>query len=184
MSMAAQTESGQAHLDLRAFLAGSGATVALVAGAVVAFLAVGALLAFDELPFGGGDDDPAVVEIDGARGPERAAAALAGASRAVAESPAAGSARAAGPGAQDDSGDGGVLGATPDLQGSPVPSAVGTGPGGTQGTLGDTIEGAEGGAGNAGVDLPLSEVTGDATRPLDDAIAGLSRGLDPQGPGD
>ena len=175
MSTIPQTGSRHHRLNLRAFLAGSGATVALIAGAVIAFLTIGALFAFDDLPFGGGDDGATVVEIGGAAGPEGAAAALAGASRAIASPPTRPTATPAGGTAPRTPGEGSVLGATQLGQDSALSPAIGTGPGSDgAGALGDTIGGAEDEAGNAGADLSLSDLTGDATRSLDDAVGGIS----------
>ncbi|MGI9019436.1 MAG: hypothetical protein ACR2G3_01835 [Solirubrobacterales bacterium] len=78
--------------NLRAYLAGTGATGALVVGALVAFLSVGALVAFDGFPLGGDDASGQVslAEGPGGQAPEAAAAALAGIPDAVAATPAGG----------------------------------------------------------------------------------------------
>lgn len=78
--------------NLRAYLAGTGATGALVAGALVAFLTVGALVAFDGFPLGGDDASGQISLADqpGGEAPEAAAAALAATPGAVAASPAGG----------------------------------------------------------------------------------------------
>lgn len=166
--------------SLRAYLAGGGATTALIAGAVVAFLAIAALVAFDGLPFADGDASGEVQIAEVPTGaPETAAVALggAGAAGAVADAPATGSALAPAPGSALETGGPGSIGGS----GSPIgdddappadpesedPTPAPDGGGGSQGPLGGTVDNLEQSAGNLGLDLPLNEVTGGLTRPLD-----------------
>ena len=83
--------------NLRTYLAGTGATGALIAGALVAFLTVGALVAFNGFPLGGDDADGSVSLADqpGGQAPESAAAALGATPGAVAATPAGGTVLAA-----------------------------------------------------------------------------------------
>src|SRR5919201_4396940 len=89
----------------RAYLAGTGATGSLIAGAMVIFLSLAALVAFRGLPFGssGGDFGSAYVDASRAGPPEAAARTLAAAPRNVASAPVpgapVGAAGLAGPGA-------------------------------------------------------------------------------------
>jgi hypothetical protein len=184
MSTIGQTDSRPRRLNLRAFLAGGGATLALVGAAVVAFIGIGALVAFDELPFGGGDDGASVVEIGSAETGDSVAAILGDAADPVSPARAAARAASAPAGASEAPSAGTPPPASPGQpQGAPVPSAIGTGPGPDGGgTLGDTIRGAEDDARDAGADVPLSELTDDATRPLDEAVGGIGGGLDQPGP--
>lgn len=66
MSMEARTKPNTRarNFNLRAFLAGGGATAALVAAAVLVFASLGAYVAFEGLPVGSGDDEAAQVAVD------------------------------------------------------------------------------------------------------------------------
>jgi hypothetical protein len=57
MSSIAQTESrrGRRNFNLRAYLAGTAATAALLGAVVITFASLGAYVAFNGLPIGGGD---------------------------------------------------------------------------------------------------------------------------------
>ena len=92
---------GWRHLraHLRAYLAGVGATTALTAGALVAFLSLATFVAFKGLPLGGSSDDAGAAYLGSNAGaaPATAAAALAAARAAVAKDPVPGS-RAGGSG--------------------------------------------------------------------------------------
>lgn len=146
--------------NLRAYLAGTGATGALIAGALVAFLTVGALVAFNGFPLGGDDADGSVSLADqpGGQAPESAAAALGATPGAVAATPAGGT----------------VLAAI-------LPGGIGIGPGGPIGGTGP-------GGGTGGGDNPTtpvdpgggSGVVGGAVEDVDGSTGGL--GLPPLGP--
>jgi hypothetical protein len=177
MSAVAETpaSTGSNGVNVRAFLAGGGATTALIAAAVIAFLSVAALVAFNGLPIGGGEDDASTVQVGevpanttGPGAPEAAAAALAAAPGAVADSPAAATAidptLVPGFGA----GPGGLTGGADGVPGTPgAPTAPGTGAGGA---LGGAVGGVDDTAGDLGLDVPLDEVTGPITGPLDQTI--------------
>lgn len=66
MSMEAETNTDVRirNFNLRAYLAGGGATVALIAGAVLVFASLGAYVAFEGLPVGGGDDDGGQIAVE------------------------------------------------------------------------------------------------------------------------
>lgn len=66
MSMEAKTNTDvrTRNFNLRAYLAGGGATVALIAGAVLVFASLGAYVAFEGLPVGGGDDDGGQIAVE------------------------------------------------------------------------------------------------------------------------
>jgi hypothetical protein len=166
--------TGSNGVNTRAFLAGGGATTALIAAAVIAFLSVAALVAFNGLPIGGDNADSATVQVGevpttgSGNAPELAAAAAGGAAGAVAATPAAATAvdpslipgfPGAGSGLNGAPGSGALL---PGADG--VPTAPGTG---SSGVLGGTVGGLEDTAGNAGLDLPLSDLSGGLTGPLD-----------------
>jgi len=148
--------------NLRAYLAGTGATGALIAGAVVAFLSIGAIVAFDGFPLGGDDASGQVSLADqpGGTAPETAAAALGGAPGGVAASPVGGA----------------ILAAS-------IPSLTTTGPtAGGSGTLGPGIDGpgeipgtgSDGGA-TTGLVEDVSDTTG---LPLQDTTSGLTNTVD------
>ena len=69
---------GHLHTHLRTYVAGVGATAALTAGALVAFLSLATFVAFNGLPFGGSSDDAgsAYLESSLSAAPTAAAAAL------------------------------------------------------------------------------------------------------------
>lgn len=179
MSAIAETPSSTASngVNTRAFLAGGGATTALIAAAVIAFLSVAALVAFNGLPIGGGGADAGSVQVGevpatGANAPELAAAALGDAPGAVAATPAASTAidPTQIPGFAGSGGAPGVPGAPGTvLGGSGAPSVAGSGSSGS-GVLGGTVGGVEDTAGNLGLDLPLNDATNELTGPLDQTL--------------
>ncbi len=158
--------------NIRTYLAGTGASGALVAAAVVAFLTVGALFAFDGMP-----GDPAPSEegsvFVGQSAPGAAATAVADAPGAVADAPAPLPPAAvdalfaaagpdgglppgapAGPGAPTTDG-GTILGTgTGDAPAAPTPTS--------QGTVGGLVDGVGQATGNP--DL------GEATKPITDPV--------------
>ena len=72
-----KTPSAPRNGNLRAYLAGGGATAALVAAAVVVFVGVAAFVGFNGLPFGADDSPDSTVNL-AADVPEAAAGAAAG----------------------------------------------------------------------------------------------------------
>lgn len=180
MSAIAESPSSTASngVNTRAFLAGGGATTALIAAVVIAFLSVAALVAFNGLPIGGGDADAGSVQVGevptatGANAPELAAAALGGAPAAVAASPAAATAvdPTLIPGLTGPGGAPGLTGSGTGLDdGSGTPTAPGAGTAGS-GVLGGTVGGLEDTAGNLGLNLPLGDATNGLTGPLDQTV--------------
>ena len=168
--------------DRRAYLAGVGATTALIGAAIVAFLSVAAFVAFNGLPFGAEDSSEATVGLT-AGAPEAAATAAAPAAGAVAAAPAT-----PGPAATAE-----ILAALPPgtlppgtPPGGPGPGDPGNptlpmgGPGVTlpgggtaaPGALGNAVGGLENTASGLGLGLPLTDLTGDVTKNLDDAVKG------------
>lgn len=74
--------------NIRAYLAGTGATAALVAGALVVFLSLAAFVGFKGLPFGGSSErGDLYLGSNAGAAPEAAAAALGAAPGAVAAAP-------------------------------------------------------------------------------------------------
>jgi hypothetical protein len=167
--------------NLRAYLAGTGATGALVGGAVVVFLAATAFVAFSGFSLGGDDASGQVaIGTDDAGAPEAAALALAGASTAVAPAPAGGVVLAAsGPG----SGPAGGSGPGDGPGGSVGPGGPGGSGGGSEPPTTPPPGGSDGGGSVTGVvqdldettsglglNLPLSQVTGPVTQQVDQTV--------------
>jgi hypothetical protein len=177
------------NANVRAYMAGGGATAALVAAAVVVFLGVAAFVGFNGLPFGADDAPDATVNL-AAGVPEAAAGAAAPTADAVAADPATPSAAAIGeilaalpPGAT-----GSIPGLAPGTTGPGgtipnVPGVIppGTGGGGevptTPGALGTTVGGLENMAGDLGLNLPLTDLTEGLTGPLDKTVTDTVNGL-------
>ena len=156
--------------DVRAYLAGTGATGALIAGAVIAFLTVGALVAFDDALLGGDDatGSAALADLPGGTAPETAAAALAATPGGVAGRPAGGVVLAAAvPGGE------GAAGSPPgsDTAGSAGPAGPGTGgPTPTDnGPLSGAVQSVDDTTGPIGVP-PVSPATGPITDQVDDSV--------------
>src|SRR2546427_13080301 len=84
---------GHLRPHLRAYLVGIGATTALTAGALVAFLSLATFVAFTGLPLGGSSDNAgaAYLGANTTAAPTAAAAALGAARAAVAKVPVRGS---------------------------------------------------------------------------------------------
>src|SRR3954453_9712547 len=98
---------------LRAYLAGTGATGALIAGAVIVFLSLATYVAFNGIPFGGNgaSSGTSFVGVQTNGTPAGAAAALAAAPGLVAAAPVPGAPiGAGGPGAGGAGGGGGGFG--------------------------------------------------------------------------
>jgi hypothetical protein len=162
--------------NLRAYLAGSGATTALIAGLLILFLAAGAFVAFSGNPFGGDDaSDSVTIGNQTAGAPEAAALALTPGPDAVAAGP---TALVGGPGAAVDGGAAfaaGVPGA-----GSPGSAFPGTGPGGDGGTggggssgggtLGNTVGAVDDIGNSLGLNLNLDQTTAPLTDRLDRTV--------------
>lgn len=159
--------------NLRTYLAGTGATGALIAGAIVAFLSVGAIVAFDGFPLGGDDAEGSLslAEQPGGEAPEAAAAALAATPGAVADSPAGGTVIAAILPGGIAIGPGGPIG-----PGGNTTTGTGTGGGDNPNT--PTTPGTPGGGPVSGLVEDVDETTsglglpglGPATKPLTDAV--------------
>ena len=165
------------NANLRTYLAGGGATAALVAAAVTVFLGVAAFVGFNGIPFGADEGAGATVNL-AAGAPEAAALAAAPTAGAVAAAPTAPSAAALAE----------ILAALP--PGAPIPGLPGItttgtgtgtlppgvidppddGPAPTPGALGNAVSGLEDTAAGLGLDLPLGDLTDGVTGPLDKTI--------------
>ena len=172
------------NTNLRAYLAGGGATAALVAAAVVVFLGVAAFVGFNGLPFGADDSPEAAVNL-AAGVPAAAATAAAPTADAVAADPATPSAAAVAeilaalpPGAVPNIP--GITSSTPGFDGggsnlpggeTPIPGTP------APGTLGNAVAGLEDTAGNLGLDLPLGDLTDGLTGPLDKTVKDTVNGV-------
>lgn len=187
-AIADSRSSDPGHVNLRAYLAGGGASTALIAAAVLAFLTIAALVAFNGLPFAG-DGDSGKARIAGSPGgaPEAAAAAAAAAPGAVAATPAAPTAVAPAPGGAGSAsgGQGGASGpiaTAPPAGGSPPGTAPGTSPApsgaGSGGVVGGTVGGVEQTAGSIGLDVPLTDATQGVTGPVDQVVGGALNDVD------
>ena len=166
MDAAIQTEVGPAHANMRAYLAGTGATGALIGGALIVFLALAAFVAFNGLPLAGqgtGEGSISLSERSIASGaPESAALAAANAPRTVAATPAAPVPTTT------------VQAVDPSLVAdNTVPGNFGEEPPGTDtgtdggGPLGSVLGGVDDTTGSVGLDLPLGPATDQLTGPID-----------------
>jgi hypothetical protein len=107
MTTLTPTGSTPRFIHLRAYLAGAGATGALVAGAAIVLLSVATFLGFNGLPFGGSGGESGNAYLRSAAGvPAATAAALGAAPGAVSARPAAGAATGGGAGGGLSSGPG------------------------------------------------------------------------------
>jgi hypothetical protein len=162
--------------NLRAYLAGTGATGALVGGAVVVFLAATAFVAFNGFSLGGDDADGqvAIGTDTGAGAPEAAALALAAGPTAVAPTPAGGVVLAAtGPGSGTGGGSGDGFGSDgPDGPGGPGGPGPGEPPpgGSDGGAVGGVVQDLDETTSGLGVNAPLSQVTGPLTQQVDKTV--------------
>ncbi|MDQ3572968.1 MAG: hypothetical protein M3383_08935, partial [Actinomycetota bacterium] len=86
MESAIKLPSVKRPSDKRAYLAGGGATAALVAAAVIVFLGIAAFVGFNGLPFGSDDGEDATVNLI-SEAPQAAAAAASGTAGSVAATP-------------------------------------------------------------------------------------------------
>jgi hypothetical protein len=139
MTTLSETQAhGPRATHLRAYLAGTGATGALVAGALVVFLSLATYVAFNGIPFGGsgGNSDTSYVGVRASGTPAAAAAALGAAPGAVAAAPVpgapigAGGARAGGGGGGAGGGAGGSGSGGGFIPGGGTPPSGSTPPGG------------------------------------------------------
>ena len=64
MEAKTNTDVRTRNFNLRAYLAGGGATVALIAAAVLVFASLGAYVAFEGLPVGGGEDGGGQIAVE------------------------------------------------------------------------------------------------------------------------
>ena len=172
------------NFNLRAYLAGAGATTALIAGAIVVFASLGAYVAFNGLPVGSGNENATQLTIGSAEVTPtagllgRAAGAVAAtAAASTATAPGTASAQqGSGPGAGPDASPadpppgGPAPGPTVDPT-IPPPGATPTDPGAT-GPAAAPVGGAVGGVSDA-TGLPLDDATNGITGPVDDALGGV-----------
>jgi hypothetical protein len=168
--------------NLRAYLASTGATGALTAGALTIFLGLAAFVGFDDMPLGGGGDAQGTILLDSGAGapgaPEAAAVGLAAAPGAVAATPVApaGGALAGGPGGSQGGGPGG--GGITGPGGGPgggtggggVPPGGGTPPATQPGVLGGTVNNLQNAVSGLGINAPLNNITAPITGPVDQIL--------------
>ena len=171
----------RAHL--RAYLVGVGATAALTAGALVAFLSLATFLAFHGVPFGGSSDDAGAAYLDSNTSAAPTAAAALGAARGAVAKNAAPGPREAGPAARSAAAAGsrgtGSGGGDPSASG-PNESGVSTAAGditspavaipslpSTSGPATDAVQGVDNAAGTN-----LSGSTGGVTGTADGEVSG------------
>lgn len=148
------------NFNLRAYLAGSAATTALIAGAIVVFASLGAYVAFNGLPIGSGDENASQLTIGAqARAPQAAAASLARAPGAVAATAAAGRATAPGAGQPAGGNAGGGSSAGPSTADPIAP---------TTGTTATTPSGVPTGGASSATG-PIDAIGGTANVPLGNA---------------
>jgi hypothetical protein len=199
MSMEAKTETDVPvrNFNLRAYLAGGGATVALIAAAVLVFASLGAYVAFEGLPIGNSDDDAAQVAVE-----QSEAAVTVRGSRAAGGSDAGdrgGEGASAGTGGGG-SGDRGSAASSSDLATAPLPASGGESGAGGSGAAPQPVEpaaepnGTQSASNSAApgpipqpvaeAETALGDVTGlpvdlpDAvTAPLDDTLEGVNDAL-------
>lgn len=199
MAPPTNTEPAPTPFNLRGYIAGAGATAALIAGAVIVFLSAAAFVAFNGMPFGSTDETvQGTIAIASGNAPETAAARAANAGssvsrKAVAISPAAAAeiARAngtahTGPGASK----GNSSAPTIDpVTGDTVPgTGTITDPGTTaspttaptipttpasSGTSSGIVNGVDDAASSAGVHTGLGDATSGITGQVDGAVNGV-----------
>jgi hypothetical protein len=176
MTALTHTEATPRTSHVRAYLAGTGATGALIAGAVVVFLAIAAWVAFNGFPLGGSgtDEGSASIGTGSAGAPETAAAALGAATGAVAAAPVPGApvgfATVGGPG-------GGTSPGGPNGQNGPSTGPIETPPGGgpvadpdaNYGTTG-LVQNVDQTTSALGLPTNLSGLTGGVTRSVDRTV--------------
>jgi hypothetical protein len=190
---------------LRTYITGLGSSGALLAAAIVAFLAVGALVAIDGMPGSSADATDRSILVDTDAPEAAAAAAILGAAPPAARPDRAAAEAAAGPGGSGPggaagsfsgsgsegnagSGSGDGTGIVPGDSGAgPAPGpAPGAGPspapGGGPASTGDLVGEVDRAVGGAtGLDLGLGEKTKPITDSVDKAVEGLTGGRLPGG---
>jgi hypothetical protein len=164
----------------RVYIAGTGATAALVAAVTVVLLSLAALVTFEGLPGGSGEpEDGSVFVGPGAGGgtARAAAAALAAAPGAVAAAPVpVGAGPGAGRGGDSPVVDGVAPPDTPDAPAVPSPPEGGSdgvvpSPGTSHGgPIGGVVDDVDETAGGLGIDPGLGEATDPITGPVDQAL--------------
>ena len=174
---------------IRTYIAGSGATAALIAAALVGFLTLAAYVSVNGMPGGlsGSDEDSVFLGDGGAR---TVAAALSSAPGAVAGAPApfaAGLAPGGGPAGAGAGGPGGGPGGA--VLGTQISGAPGGTPGTTlpaggtpsptqQGMVGDTVNGANNTLlGTTNQNTGLGGTTAPITGPVDNTVNGVTWAL-------
>lgn len=191
MTTISETQAqGPRATHLRAYLAGTGATGALIAGALIVFLSLATYVAFNGIPFGGngGNTDTAFLSAQTSGTPAAAATALGAAPGAVAAAPVPGAPiGAGGAGAGGGGGAGGGAGGPGPSGGFPPGGGPGPGttpPGGdpgpgpapgpacttcdSPGIVGNTVNQIDN---TAGTNLSGGPV-GDAAGTVDDKVTG------------
>jgi hypothetical protein len=205
MSKEARTETDVRgrNFNLRAYLAGGGATVALIAAAVLVFASLGAYVAFEGLPVGNGEDDAAQVAVE-----QSEPAAQVRSSRASGDTGAdargGGGAASGSSSSSGDTGDRGSAASSSDLTTAPAPASGGDSGSGGSSPAAQPVEpasetNAAGPASNQGTGGPIAQpvteaetALGDATglpidlpdavtAPLDDTLDGVGNVLDGAG---
>ena len=178
MESAIKIPTVQRPSDKRAYLAGGGATAALVAAAVIVFLGIAAFVGFDGLPFG--SDDAVDTTVNLTSDAPQAAAAAGPTADSVAATPATPDAAATAeiiaalpPGvlATLTTGSGTADGPGPGPGPGPLPEAP------TPGTLGNLVSGLDNTTSGLGLNLGLSDLTDDLTKPLDNSLNNTVNGI-------
>jgi hypothetical protein len=172
----------EAMRTARAYLAGMGATSALVAAAAVAFLSLAALVGFNGLPGGGDESATGDVNVGRSGAAAQAAAAVGAARGAVAATPTPAGATADGepvPGATGAPAPvgGGSESDLPELPTTPgTPPSVGgeagavAPPTAPQPPVGDAVDQVDETGGGLGIDLGLGDAIDPITGPLQDTV--------------
>lgn len=172
------------NFNLRAYLAGAGATTALIAGAIVVFASLGAYVAFNGLPVGSGNENASQLTISAGEVTATPAAGLLGrAAGAVAATAAAPTPTAPAPGSRQ-AGSGGPAG--PGSPGSGTPTGTGpatpaptpevpvtAAPTGGASTAGGGAIGSAVGNVSGATGVPLDGATNAITGPVDEVLDGV-----------
>jgi hypothetical protein len=172
--LSASDRAPSRNFNLRAFLAGAGATTALIAGAIVVFASLATYVAFNGLPIGSGNENASQLTVgasDVTVSPQ-AARVLGGAAGAVAATAAAPTATAPAPGATTQGGgpaDPGGPGTTP---GDLPPSGTPTAPTGPVSTVPTPTPGAGSGGPVGGAVDSVDNATGLGLGPAADPVTG------------
>lgn len=190
MAPPTETETVSPPFSLRAYVAGAGATAALIAGALIVFLSAAAFVAFNGMPFGSSESSsqPTVAIASGsapklaALRAQKAGTVIGPKAAAISPSAAAEIARANGAGnsgSKSDSANTSSSGATDPATtavtpATPATPATPTSPGTTAptgtGPAGSIVNGVDNAASNAGIHTGLGDGTGGITGPVDNAV--------------